>query len=380
MKYTIINILMSLFLCVYGGIYNDTEHEWKFPIQYKIWKQVNSTFIIEALNLISNNTCLNFTRNDNLTSQEPGIIFGSRQSGCSLNTIGPKENNHSVAIYLGLECRYNKVFIASLILQALGVFPEHTRQDRNKYVDIKYGNIKDGTDLTFFNISDPKVTSDFDTNYDYGSSVQYYSKSYTKDGSDTILAVGNYSKYYQLMLGQKNVVTLNDYKLVSRRYCNKTCDESERPRCAHGGYKNPRDCSKCVCPYPYKGDICTEKIESLEKQAKCHPIQTAVSTKGNTYQYNGKGICVDTFIASEGKKVQLKILEQNMTPQTPCARNSSMVEVKYKKEDERDVMGLCFCGNRSEPVTITSEGTDVILIYNGGRNDDSLKVELKAID
>uniref|UniRef100_A0A0N4ZHB2 Metalloendopeptidase n=1 Tax=Parastrongyloides trichosuri TaxID=131310 RepID=A0A0N4ZHB2_PARTI len=371
---------MSFFLCVYGGIYNDTEHEWKFPIQYRAWNAVDTTYIDKAFYLISNNTCLNFTKNKDLGYNESGIIFGHIGQGYYSNNIGPKKNE-PVTIFLDNECRLKEACIISLILQALGVFPEQTRQDREKYVDIKYDNINNTKEMIYFNKTDPTITSDYDTKYDYGSLVQYYRKSYSKNDQDTISVKGEYKEYYQLMLGQKNSVTLNNYKILSRRYCNNYCDEDKPKRCAHGGYKNPRNCSQCVCPFPYEGEICTKKIESTLTQAQgCNPIQKTVSKQGQTYQYKGKGICVETFIASEGKKVQLKILEQNMTPQTPCARNSSMVEVKYKKEDERDVMGLCFCGSRSEPVTITSEGTKLILIYNGGRNEDSLKVELKAID
>uniref|UniRef100_A0A0N4ZTU0 Metalloendopeptidase n=1 Tax=Parastrongyloides trichosuri TaxID=131310 RepID=A0A0N4ZTU0_PARTI len=371
---------MSFFLCVYGGIYNDTEHEWKFPIQYRVWNAVDTTYIDKAFYLISNNTCLNFTKNDELKYEEPGIIFGNIGQGYYSNSIGPK-NNKAVTIFLDHQCRRKEACIISLILQAIGVFPEQTRQDRDEYVSINYDNINNTDDTIYFNKSDPTITSDYDTKYDYGSLVQYYRKSYSKNDQDTISSKGEYGQYYQLMLGQKNVATLNDYKILSRRYCANYCDEKKSKRCAHGGYKNPRNCSQCVCPFPYKGEICTEKIEStLTKKQGCDPIQKTVSKRGQTYQYNGKGICVETFIASEGKKVQLKILEQSTTPQTPCARNSSMVEVQYREKDKREVMGLCFCGSITNSDIITSEGTNLILIYNGERNEDYLKVELKAID
>ncbi|KAK6024886.1 hypothetical protein OSTOST_09228 [Ostertagia ostertagi] len=57
-------------------------------------------------------------------------------------------------------------------------------------------------------------------------------------------------------------VSFVDLAMVNKLYeCKKWCDVAEVVECKMGGFPNPRNCSKCVCPGGYGGDRCDERPE-----------------------------------------------------------------------------------------------------------------------
>uniref|UniRef100_A0A0N4ZWJ0 Metalloendopeptidase n=1 Tax=Parastrongyloides trichosuri TaxID=131310 RepID=A0A0N4ZWJ0_PARTI len=383
MKHIIVfALLISLYSHTYAGIYNDSLHNWIFPIKYKIGDNVSNykSDITKAFELIQNNTCLNFTKNDNLSINESGITFVNDDNTCRADKIGKKEDNTTNYIYLSSNCGQNPTFIASLIFHTLGMFPEQTRQDRDNNVFITEDYLKDDTNLIYFNKSDPSITSDYDTHYDYGSVVQYSGKSFSKyDDKYTIDAFGSYGHLYQLMLGQKNTIPFNNYKLLNRRFCNNTCERIEN-QCKNGGYINPRKCNECICPYPFDSK---SKCETLIKSDDGCPENTTIKDE-TSFSIKGEKKCYIKFSANKnatllgrplfGPRIaMLTVTKLNVKNQNPCARNSSMIEIKYKKD--LDVMGLCVCNLESYPLKVTSESSDIYLFYNGKPSDS---VEFKV--
>uniref|UniRef100_A0A0N4ZCV0 ZnMc domain-containing protein n=1 Tax=Parastrongyloides trichosuri TaxID=131310 RepID=A0A0N4ZCV0_PARTI len=384
MKNNIIFILLiSLSSSTYAGIYNDTKHRWNIPIYYKIEAnatQYNET-VRKGFDLIQNFTCLNFTEKSSLSISESGITFLQLGDNCYSDYIGKKEDNTTNLIYLGKNCRGNPVFIASLVAQVLGMFPEQTRHDRSSYVSINYTNIKTNTNLTFFNISDSRVTSDYNTFYDYGSTLHYFSKSFANDTKyNTINVTGKYSDRYQLMLGQKNTVTFGILKLLFSRYCNDSIirgkgdssEEEEETWCPNGGYPNPKNKSACVCPYPFGSDCAT--IIGDEDCSK----RIILTEKEQSYTNEGSKVCNTLFIAPSNKKLNFTLVNLSSKDQTPCARASSMLEVKYKNSTEP--MGLCFCGKINKQYSITTEGPNLYVLYNGGQQTDKVTYKVQVIE
>uniref|UniRef100_A0A0N4ZIP0 Metalloendopeptidase n=1 Tax=Parastrongyloides trichosuri TaxID=131310 RepID=A0A0N4ZIP0_PARTI len=201
---TIYIVLVSFFLSGHGAIYNDTEHEWEFPIQYRLY-ELEDIYIKELFDLIQNHTCLKFVENKTLSYFRPGIIF-QRGVFCSSDRIGRKENNISNVITLGPDCKQSVPYIGSLVFQALGVFPEQTRHDRDEYVTIIYENIDKDANLKYFNISNPAITSDYDTNYDYGSTMQYSLTAFSTKLRGTIEVKTRNAYYLCLAVRTKSAV------------------------------------------------------------------------------------------------------------------------------------------------------------------------------
>uniref|UniRef100_A0A0N4ZGQ1 Metalloendopeptidase n=1 Tax=Parastrongyloides trichosuri TaxID=131310 RepID=A0A0N4ZGQ1_PARTI len=370
-------ILISISLSTKAAIYNDSLHNWTFPINYEIQNDLNTTVIKNALEIIKNNTCLDFKEKSSNESIKSGIIFHTGNS-CSFDHIGKKANNSPNYINITSDCKNNVPFIQSLIFYVLGAFPEQTRHDRDSFVSINYTNIKNNIDLTLFNISNHQTTSDYDTNYDYGSLLHYYKNDFHRNDSFNIINVlknNSYANFYQLMIGQKNTITFNDLKLINRRYCNDKCNGIDNP-CQNGGYLNPNNCTECICPHPFTNN-CTDLIYGGE--VECPQFTVFVGSDTGVEMF-GKKKCNRAFQSLYStKKLQFILKDLNTTSQLPCARNFSMLEVKYRKN--LDVMGLCFCGNINESVgvKVTSDTNQIYVFYNGDKESDFVRYEIKTL-
>ncbi|VDO86823.1 unnamed protein product [Haemonchus placei] len=64
---------------------------------------------------------------------------------------------------------------------------------------------------------------------------------------------------YQETLGS-HFMSFIDLSMVNELYgCKKICEATKSAQCEMGGFPNPNDCSKCVCPGGYAGDTCNER-------------------------------------------------------------------------------------------------------------------------
>ncbi|KAK6018962.1 hypothetical protein OSTOST_15420 [Ostertagia ostertagi] len=64
---------------------------------------------------------------------------------------------------------------------------------------------------------------------------------------------------YQQTLGSP-FVSFIDLSMINELYgCKNSCDPATSVICEMGGFPNPRNCSKCVCPGGYGGDRCTDE-------------------------------------------------------------------------------------------------------------------------
>ena len=70
---------------------------------------------------------------------------------------------------------------------AIGFFHEHTRPDRDEFIDIIYDNIRDGAESNFYK-NQPGRTNTLGLGYDLQSVMHYSRNTFSKNGSDTIRA------------------------------------------------------------------------------------------------------------------------------------------------------------------------------------------------
>uniref|UniRef100_A0A0N4ZJP7 Metalloendopeptidase n=1 Tax=Parastrongyloides trichosuri TaxID=131310 RepID=A0A0N4ZJP7_PARTI len=347
----------------YGGILNDTNRQWRFPINYKIEYKESYDYIDSAISFIAYFTCVTFKENKSLEYNQQGIIFKSGDYTYS-DRIGTKENNNSNIIYISHKDKYNYIVIQGLILNALGVFPEQTRNDRDNYVNIEQKNVKDynKNKIYFEKNTNLTYTPIYDTQYDYGSVIK-----------KTITAKGYYGDQYQKMMGQKKVVTFNDYKIVNRHFCKQKCNNTLY--CHKNGYQNPNKCNQCICPFPFTNNDCNGLLPNSLGSTGC-PGRHVEADRYQTYGYtiSGKKSCYGYISAPQDRQVRFTLVFLNMAKHSVCTRGTGSVEIKYKSR--KDVMGLCFCGHIPNPYkNIYTEDGLIVFIYNGASSSDRFKYE-----
>lgn len=89
-------------------------------------------------------------------------------------------------VSLGPGCVYDSVVIHELG-HAIGFYHEHTRPDRDEYIDVIYGNIQSRFEDQFYKFQ-PGQTNTLGLGYDLQSIMHYRRNAFSKDGSDTIRA------------------------------------------------------------------------------------------------------------------------------------------------------------------------------------------------
>ena len=95
-------------------------------------------------------------------------------------------------------------------LHALGFWHEHSRGDRDSFVEIHYDNIQDGKAHNF-----TKHTTDgkYIFGYDFGSIMHYPAKAFSKNGKDTIKVIeGSHT------IGQRKKLSVQDELGLIKKY------------------------------------------------------------------------------------------------------------------------------------------------------------------
>lgn len=99
------------------------------------------------------------------------------------------------------------------LLHVLGFFHQHSVPERDNYVRILYENIKDNMAFNFRKL-DANTVNDFGVAYDYGSVMHYGSKSFSKNGLDTIVPLGGDN----IKIGQRVGMSESDILRLNRMY------------------------------------------------------------------------------------------------------------------------------------------------------------------
>ncbi|XP_068697308.1 uncharacterized protein [Montipora foliosa] len=152
-------------------------------------------------------TCLKFVPR---TTQKNYIRF-TVGGGCS-SFIGRTARGEQ-KVNLHQYCWYKGIVIHELA-HAIGFFHEQSRSDRDTYVRILYENIEQGKEDNFDKFSAEEIQH-LGEPYDYGSIMHYGSKTFSKNGQPTILAL---KKGGEEKIGQRNDLSDNDIRQINKLY------------------------------------------------------------------------------------------------------------------------------------------------------------------
>ncbi|KAI8442421.1 hypothetical protein MSG28_005935 [Choristoneura fumiferana] len=156
-------------------------------------------------------TCLRFVP---YNGQKDYISIQSGNTGCwsSVGRIGGRQE-------VNLQnpgCVSKKGTVLHELLHAVGFMHEQSRHERDDYVDVRYDNIKAGSENNFKK-ADAKRTNDFGVPYDYNSVMHYSEYAFSKNGRKTIEP-----KVGGVTLGQREGLSRGDVKKVNAMYnCHK---------------------------------------------------------------------------------------------------------------------------------------------------------------
>ncbi|RNA39322.1 blastula protease 10-like [Brachionus plicatilis] len=144
----------------------------------------------------------------------------------------------------------------------IGFFHEHSRNDRDNYVDIKWENIA----FPFFNRlnfekAGEALEKDYlNVPYDLGSVMHYPANAFSMSFLKTIEPK---DKNLEFLLGNREGLSFYDAKMANLAYkCSNKC-KNQLNNCQNDGYIGP-DC-KCVCPEGLTGETCEILISKNEK-------------------------------------------------------------------------------------------------------------------
>ncbi|KRY00141.1 Zinc metalloproteinase dpy-31, partial [Trichinella pseudospiralis] len=194
---------------------NDRRQKRKFiALNARHWDSSQERLIELALKHWENVTCLRFRRRFD-TPKGNRIIF-TDVDGCASN-VGRNPMKEPQYVSLSLDCMKLGV-IAHEVAHALGFWHEQSRPDRDRFVNVVWRNIDEGSLAQFLKEQTREVDSK-GIPYDYGSIMHYRSKAFAKNG-DLYTLLTNVQNY-QRTIGQRDHLSFNDIRLMNQIYCSR---------------------------------------------------------------------------------------------------------------------------------------------------------------
>ncbi|XP_014282507.1 hatching enzyme 1.2-like [Halyomorpha halys] len=173
------------------------------------FSRIQAAALIRNLRILESVTCIKFLPKP--PSQEAYIKFRNVRHRCAAS-IGYKPNK-VLDLYIGWpECQKTGI-MQHEILHGLGMWHEHTRQDRNRFITVFWENIARGKEFNFKLSPEDKTLS---LPYDYGSVMHYRAQAFSKTGNEITLLPRDRSAVH--VMGQRKGISMVDIAKLNRLY------------------------------------------------------------------------------------------------------------------------------------------------------------------
>ncbi|ETN74326.1 shTK domain protein [Necator americanus] len=192
---------------------------------------------------------------------------------------------------------------------ALGLFHTQNRHDRDEYIKVIEKNIEEVYKPQYV-LKNTDENDNYGLPYDYGSIMHYGSPL-----KEPVMVPKQQN--YEQTIGSP-MISLIDLQIVNKLYnCDENCKDITT-NCENGGFPHPQNCSKCICPGGYDGDLCNEMVGGIE-------IKTNKDQRLTGHRFckvDGNGIA----LRSHHHIVPVILYSKNMFP-------GVIVELHYKYDD-----------------------------------------------
>ncbi|XP_067937593.1 zinc metalloproteinase nas-15-like [Watersipora subatra] len=188
-------------------------------VPYTISSKFNSTVkallrrsmqMIEDATQIGGKKCIAFVPRAGQTS----YIHIENYKDCSAE-LGRRGSARQI-VAIGNQC-YHKGTIIHELLHTLGFAHEHSRSDRDEFIDVHYENIRQGAEANFKLYADGAL-SNLGFPYDYDSIMHYESDSFSKRPSSLLTITPKIKLPSGFKLGQRDHLSIVDIEMLRTLY------------------------------------------------------------------------------------------------------------------------------------------------------------------
>lgn len=269
----------------------------------------------EAMKHWENHTCIKFVER-NTSEHDNYIRFTELSCGCCSH-VG-KQGNGAQNVSIGKNCHKIGVIVHELG-HAIGFWHEHTRPDRDNYVNILSENILVGHEHNFDKLSENEVDS-LGQPYDHNSIMHYARNTYSKNVYDATILPKRGKGRRTPKIGQRERLSRGDIIQANKLY----------------------QCTECGRTF-------------LEPQASfASPNYNAGS--GSDRQYE----CEWRISVTNGERIRLEFSDFHMLESTDCT--SDYLEIRDGYWHKSLLLGR-FCGTTIDVPAILSTGSRLVLKY-----------------
>uniref|UniRef100_A0A914E4G9 Zinc metalloproteinase n=1 Tax=Acrobeloides nanus TaxID=290746 RepID=A0A914E4G9_9BILA len=323
-----------------------------------------------GFNFWRDNTCINFEESETADDR----IRVAKIDGCyaDLGMNGGEQE-------MSLVDSCMRIGIASHeMAHALGIWHQQSRSDREDHVTVYNNRIKTGQGSEYAIKSN---TDNYGVPYDYGSVMHY-----EEGASGPVMEADE--PLHQKTMGQRDGPSFNDLLLINKHYdCLGICTDDLG--CQNGGYPNPADCSRCICPGGFAGTLCDKRPSSTNAEF-C--VSSSISATTSWQTFNGSlnrdniaGLstesCTHWIKSPEGTQIELEFVQ--MKKMNYSCRTQSL-EVKGAQEMTMSGYRICPIGtgivSLSNIPVITTLGNKAILILRNSRGTFGFQVRYRYIE
>uniref|UniRef100_A0A8R1DT52 Zinc metalloproteinase n=1 Tax=Caenorhabditis japonica TaxID=281687 RepID=A0A8R1DT52_CAEJA len=317
--------------------------------------------MLSAMDYIASQTCIEF-KNDSAAAQRLKIN-GAVRTGCSSDVGAPGTlvSQTGTAVLHFENCPTMGSAVHELS-HSLGSFHEHNRPDRDQYLDVDMAEVKRIGAQRNMGTQPAGMVLTY-VPFEYGSCMMYDTMKYK-----TRLMKPKQPEYERTMGNRR--VGFYDIEKINKYY---NCKCEKELKCDNGGYTNPANCSKCVCPKGYFGDLCNQR-----PRQNYHELAAATYFQQKTieFKYNFTGdnfnYYTSTFVyinAPNNTPVQIMLREMNgIVCENGCNQNG--IEIKTRS-DIKSVSPIVCCKDQefSKQIFTSKNNPTIIELYSSVANN-----------